>query len=309
MGGIFEQAEQTVARRQARTQRWRALARVARVPVLAGLALVALLAWALSGWAMWPWVAGAGALIVLALLRIPRHLGPVWTAAGVLLVVDAVFAGWYVPPWWWAVLAGLVLTATATTIAVRGRLQTRRRETLGALALGVMLLAGGIVGLAVDAALEQAAADRDLQAAHDAAVPRILPRTPGAMVNFLADRLTYTAQAQHTHPATTTPTPTEQQWTADFCFVFSPAAQQQLAATYSGPDCPAAAGALARTIHDPLGYANNVWLPGNATSTLPGGLLQVDACHLDAPGPPLGVLTLQQQHGEGQLIIAVAPCG
>ncbi|MET7997895.1 hypothetical protein ABZU76_44135 [Amycolatopsis sp. NPDC005232] len=181
----------------------------------AGVALFAILASVLSGWAMWPWAGALGALIVLALSGARLRLDPVYTLAAALLVTDVWFLA-TVNPSWWAVLAGTVVTGAAT---LNLRLRTRRRETLGALALG-MLLAGGITGLLVDAALARADAERDLQAAHHAAVPRILPHTPGAMVAFLVERIGH-------------PTPGN---VADACLAFSPHAQQQLAAAHHAED-------------------------------------------------------------------------
>ncbi|HEY3482512.1 MAG TPA: hypothetical protein VG674_31945 [Amycolatopsis sp.] len=315
---IFERAQLTIERRRARARQWRALAEVLRVPVLAAVALVAVLAWWLSGWVMWPWTIGLCALVVLAMLRVPRQAGPVWTLMLVVLAVDVAFM-WWVSPWWWAILAGTVLTAAGTAAAIATRLHARRRETLAALAAGLVLLAGGIVGLAVTAAQERAVAARELQAAHDAAVPRILPRTPASMVNFLTERLAYLARAQHGTPVPGQPRAGDLR--ADICFVFAPAAQAQLAGALRVPDCPAAAGALARQVTPgrELAYTNDVWLPGNAIGRGPTEIT-VDACRLDftptlsddagtgAPGPQLGHLTLQQQAGEGHLVVAYAPC-
>ncbi|HEY2096297.1 MAG TPA: hypothetical protein VGH72_07535 [Pseudonocardia sp.] len=303
MGGVYDQAARAVATQQARAQRRRVLAQAARIPALAGAVVVAVVATVLSGWAMLPWVAALLALLLLALTGFRRRLGPWWTSVVTVLVADVGLVGWYVDPWWWAVLAGLVLTGAAAAAGYRLRLRTRRRETLGAAALGVLLLAGGIVGLAMDAAAARAAAERDLQAAHDAAVPKILPRTPNSMVAFLVERIGH-------------PTPAN---VADVCFVFAPAAQHQLAAAHVGPDCPAAVRALATQVRDPLDYINNLWLPGDATTSGPNATTVVDACRLDFssitddtptsnPGPQLGRLTLQQQHGEGQLIIGYQPC-
>jgi hypothetical protein len=314
--GLFERAEAAWARRQARARRWAVLARVVAGPVLSGLALVGLLAWWLSGWNAWPLTGAAGALAVLALLRVPRRAGPVWTAALALAVADA----WWltlVTPWWWAVLAGTILAAAAAAAAIATRLRTRRREILAALALGIVLLAGGIVGLAVTAAAERAEAQRQLQAAHDQAVPRIRPRGAGAMVFALTEQLAYISLAQHGNP-THAPIPGEQDAVATFCFNFSDTAQHQLAAALRVPDCAAAAETLARQVTG-LAYTNNVSLPGSATVQSPDGL-RVDACRLDfgtvfgdsgtvgPPGPQLGRLVLQQQSGEGHLVVSYAPC-
>ncbi|WP_326567412.1 hypothetical protein VSH64_37085 [Amycolatopsis rhabdoformis] len=304
--------------RRARAARWRMLAQAVQWPVLGGVALVALLAWVLSQWAVVPWLVGFVVLVVLAAMQVPAKVGTVWAATAVLVVVDVAFVGWYVDPWWWAVLAGLVLTGAGVAVALRFRLRERRLENLGALALGILLLAGGVAGLLLDAAAERVASARDLQAAHDAAVPRILPRTPNAMVVFLVERLTYVAQQQRTRPADAAPTAAEANWVADACFVLAPAAQRQLAQAHGGPDCPAAVEALARQVRDPLDYANNVWVPGDAVTTAPDGL-HVDACQLDfgsltddtpttAPGPQLGRLTMRQQQGASQLVVDYQPC-
>jgi hypothetical protein len=301
---FYDQAVRAVQARQDRVRRRQLLVQAARMPVLAGAVLVAVLAWALAGWAMWPWAAALAALIVLALTGFRRRLGPWWTTTVAVLVADVGLIGWYVDPWWWAVLAGAVLTGSAATVAVRGRLQVRRRETLAAAALGVVLLAGGIIGLVVDSSIERAAAERDMQAAHDAAVPKILPRTPNSLISFLVERIGH-------------PTPNN---IADVCFVFSPAARLELAAAHGGPDCPAAVRALAAQVSDPLDYINNLWLPSDAATPGPTkDVTVVDACRLDfgsitddtptrAPGPQLGRLTLAQQHGEGQLIVGYQPC-
>uniref|UniRef100_UPI003F49771D hypothetical protein n=1 Tax=Amycolatopsis sp. CA-096443 TaxID=3239919 RepID=UPI003F49771D len=212
---------------------------------------------------------------------------------------------------------GTILTGPTGAAATSTRLRTRRREVLGALVGGIVLLAGGIVGLAVTAATERAAAQRQLQAAHDQAVPRIRPRGAGAMVFALTEQLTYLSLAQHGNSAHV-PIPSRDDAVATFCFNFSDGARRQLAAALHVPDCPAAA--LARQVTRGLDYTNNVSLPGSATSPGPDGKLDVDACRLDfgsvlgdgqaaaPPGPQPGRLVLQQQNGEGHLIVAYAPC-
>ncbi|ADJ42199.1 hypothetical protein AMES_0377 [Amycolatopsis mediterranei S699] len=173
---------------------------------------------------------------------------------------------------------------------------------LAAVVAGLVLMVTSTTMLAVNAA-EQAAIERQQQAqAHEQAVARILPRTPASMVNFLAERIAR-------------PTPTA---VADACFVFSPAAQRQLADAHGGEDCPGAIQALAAQVVDPSGYVNHLWLPGRATQPGPAGTLTVDACVLDFggiagwsgpdPGPQIGHLTLTQQHGEGQLITRYTRC-
>ena len=209
----------------------------------------------------------------------------------------------FVDPWWWGLLAGIVLTGAATAAAIRLRFRTRRRETAAALAAGLVLLTGSAVMLAVDTADRAAQSQHELDQAHDEAVARILPHTPAGMVAFLVERIAR-------------PTPDA---VADACFVFNPTAGRQLADARHVPDCPAAIRALAAQVADPADYINNLWLPGSATSPGPSGTLVVDACHLDFssvvddtphphPGPQIGILTLAQQHGAGHLIIDYRAC-
>jgi hypothetical protein len=273
--------------------------------VLATLVVVTATAWWLSGWAWWPWTGGAGALIVLALVGMPRRIGPAYTFAVVLAVVD-VWLLLLVDPWWWGVLVGVVLTGASTAAAVKLRFRTRRRETAVALVLGVAMLVTSVTMLAVDAAAEAEQAQRELDQAHDEAVARILPRTAGSMVSFLVERIGMAP----THPESV----------KDTCFVFSPAAQRQLADALGAPDCSGAVYALGAQVRDRGDYINNLWLPGAATTRGPEpGVQVVDACHLDFssltddnatpnPGPQLGVLTLRQQQGQGNLITAYRPC-
>jgi hypothetical protein len=123
------------------------------------------------------------------------------------------------------------------------------------------------------------------------------------MVNLLAQNIAY-------------PTPDA---VTTACFYFASHAQAQLARSRGVADCPAAIRSLARLVSAAGDYVNNLWLPGQATRNGPGGTLVVDACHLTFdrltddtphpnPGPQLGVLTVQQQQGEGHLIVAYQPC-
>lgn len=121
MGGEIlnrlEAAEHGSAQRQARLA---AIERGAQVPVLTATATLALVAWRLSGWAIWPWAGGLGALGVLALVGIPRRLGVAYTVAAALVVVDVWFL-LLVEPWWWGLLAGLTLTGAGVLAVVKLR--------------------------------------------------------------------------------------------------------------------------------------------------------------------------------------------
>ncbi|WP_233225518.1 hypothetical protein [Amycolatopsis sp. CA-126428] len=293
--------EQKAARDQDRNRRREAIERAVRVPVLIGAGILALVAWWLSGWAMWPWLfGGVGGLV--AVLVVARRMPPLWRVTVPLLVV-AVWLLTYVNPWWWVLLAGVAVTGAGAAALVMLRLRVRRWRTSGALALGVVMVAAGWVMLAVDAARQARQTQQELNQAHDDAVARILPRTPGSMVNFLAERIAR-------------PTPDA---VADACFVFAPVARQQLADARRVPDCPAAIRAMAAEVTAAGDYVNNLSLSGQASQSNPDGTLSVDACHLDFsgltddtphtnPGPQIGRLTLAQQRGQGHLIVNYRPC-
>lgn len=309
MGGgtIFDRlaasGRRTAARQTARAERRAAIERAVRVPALVGAAVLALVAWWLSGWQMWPWTGAVVALAVLALLGVRQRLGVASTATVALLVTDVWLLA-YVDPWWWALLVGLAVTGAGVVAAVRLRFRVRRRETISALAAGGALLVASVIGLVVDAAQRAEDAQRVLDQGHEEAVARILPRTPASMVAFLVERIAW---------------PDRPYAVTNVCWMFTPEAQRQLADAHHVPDCQAAIRALAGQVTDPADYVNNLWLPGQASQPGPGGTLLVDACHLDfsrltddtpnaSPGPQIGHLTLTQQLGEGHRITAYRPC-
>lgn len=304
-GTIFDRLEAMGRRSADRQARRAAILRGAQTPVLVGLTMVTATAWWLSGWDWWPWTGGFAAVLLLALLGAPRRIGPVYTLAVALAVVDVWFL-LLVDPWWWVVLAGVVLAGAGAAAAIRLRFRTRRRETAGTLALGFALLATGVTMLLVDAAAAREQAQHELNQAHEQAVARLLPRTPGSMVAALVEGI---GQANDPREV------------SRVCFIFSPRAQRQLAAAHGAPDCAGAIRALGAQVTDRLDYINNLWLPGAATTRGPSPDVQVvDACHLDfsailddtptaTPGPQIGVLTLQQQDGEGSLIVDYRACG
>ncbi|GAB3168343.1 hypothetical protein GCM10027258_94910 [Amycolatopsis stemonae] len=179
--------ERKAARDQDRNRRRSAIERAVRVPALIGAGILALVAWWLSGWEMWPWLfGGVGGLV--AVLVVARGMPPMWRLTVPLLVVG-VWLLTYVDPWWWVLLAGVAVTGAGVAALVMLRLQVRRWQTLGALALGVGMVAAGWVMLAVDAATEKRQAQAELNEAHDEAVARILPRSPASMVDFLAEHI------------------------------------------------------------------------------------------------------------------------
>lgn len=298
---VVAAGERKAAQDQERNRRRAAIERAVRMPALIGSGILALVAWWLSGWEMWPWLfGGVGGLV--AVLALARSLPPVWRVTVPLLVVG-VWLLTYVDPWWWVLLAGLAVTGAGVAALVTLRLRVRRWQTLGALAAGVLMVAAGWVMLAVDSARHARQTQQELNQAHDEAVARILPRSPASMVDFLAERIAR-------------PTPDA---VADACFVFAPPAARELADARHVPDCPAAIRSMAAEVTAAGDYVNTLYLPGQATQSGPDGTLSVDACHLDFsgltddtpranPGPQLGYLTLAQQRGQGHLIVGYRPC-
>ncbi|WP_125675494.1 hypothetical protein [Amycolatopsis sp. WAC 04182] len=299
-------------RAAARERRRAAVERGVRYPAL-GLALfLALAAWWLSGWQMWPWLfGGVGGMVVMLLLG--RGVPLAWRLTVPLLVV-AVWLLTYVDPWWWVVIAGVILFAAAMVAAVHLRLRTRRWQTLGTLALGLAMVTAGSVMLAVHAAEETRQTQDELNAAHAEAVARILPRTPNALVWNLVVRLSDQATGGRQAAASGTSA------AADFCFHFSPQAADAFATARRAVDCPGAFLALAAEVTNPRDYVTRLSLPGSAVRFEPDNVTSVvDACHLTfgsilddtptaAPGPQLGELTLRQQLGQGHLVIGYRPC-
>jgi hypothetical protein len=250
---------------------------------------------------MWPWLfGGVGGLV--AVLVVARRVPPVWRVTVPLLVVG-VWLLTYVDPWWWVLLAGVAVSGAGVAALVMLRLRVRRWQTLGALTLGVVMVAAGWVMLAVDSARHARQTQQELNQAHDEAMARILPRSPASMVDFLAERIAC-------------PTPDA---IADACFVFAPAAGRQLADARHVPDCPAAIRAMAAEVTAAGDYVNNLYLSGQASRPNSDGTLSVDACHLDfsgmtddtphaSPGPQIGRLTLAQQRRQGNLIVGYRSC-
>ncbi|RSN42661.1 hypothetical protein DMC64_24395 [Amycolatopsis sp. WAC 04197] len=274
--------------------------------------LLALVSWGLSGWQMWPWLfGGVGGMVVMLLLG--RGVPLAWRLTVPLLVV-AVWLLTYVDPWWWAVIAGVIMVYAATVAAVHLRLRTRRWQTLGALAFGLAMVTAGSVMLAVNAAEETRQTQDELNAAHAEAVARILPRTPNALVWNLVVRLSDQATGGRQAAASGTTA------AADFCFHFSPEAADAFATARGAADCPGAFLALAAEVTNPRDYVTRLSVPGSAVRFEPDHITSVvNACRLEfgsvlddtpttAPGPQLGELTLRQQLGQGHLVIGYQPC-
>lgn len=84
---------------------WTRLTRTPRGAAGLGIVAAALLLWPFSGWSLLPWLAGAGALVLLALLRLDRLLsGWVWHVAGLTVVAGLMIS---TSPWAWALAASI----------------------------------------------------------------------------------------------------------------------------------------------------------------------------------------------------------
>ncbi|MFI5592944.1 hypothetical protein ACIA5G_48390 [Amycolatopsis sp. NPDC051758] len=305
-GSFFDRlaaaGERAAARDEASNQRRAAIERAVRLPVLISAATLALVAWWLSDWAMWPWLFGGvgGLAVVLVFGRGAPHA---WRLSVPLLIIG-VWLLTYVNPWWWVLLVGVVVTGAGVVALLRLRLRVRRWQTLRALALGVTMVTAGSVMLAVNASEQKRQAQAELNEAHDEAVARILPRGGKSMVDFLAEHIARFKPDDRLA-----------------CFVFTPQAQRQFAEALHAPDCPAAVAVMASKVESGAAgdYVNHLYLPGQATQSNPDGTLSVDACHLEFggllddtphpnPGPQIGMLTLSQQRGQGHLIVGYRPC-
>src|SRR3954470_1861789 len=129
---LVASGERKAAEDQERNRRRAAIERAVRMPALIGAGILALVAWWLSGWEVWPWLfGGIGGLV--AVLIFARRMPPVWRLTVPLLVVG-VWLLTYVDPWWWVLLAGVAVTGAGVAALVLLRLRGRRWQTLGALA-------------------------------------------------------------------------------------------------------------------------------------------------------------------------------
>lgn len=268
-----------VGARQGASPLWTRLTRTTRGASGLGIAAAALLLWPFSGWSLLPWLAGVGALVLLALLRLDRLLrGWVWHLAGLVVVAGLMVS---TSPWAWALAASIGLLVAGLL-----RLPEWRLVAVGAV---LCLVSGGAYALVnVEDAREAAAAQaqtqaesRGLQGARTATslLPTLLNRialnSPGAVCdNLLAEP-----------------------------------ARAPFTASTGQSDCPAAVAAIAARVADPNSYAD-----AEAPTREQGDGLLVDACELtwdaDPPaGPQLGILTVARAPtGPSFVVTAFASC-
>ncbi|MGQ0576981.1 MAG: hypothetical protein ACT4RN_22680 [Pseudonocardia sp.] len=258
---------------------WRRILRTPRAAAGLGIGAAALLLWPFAGWSWWPWVAGAGALVLLRLLRLDGLLrGWVWHVAG-LVVVAGLMLG--TGPWAWAFAASIGVLLAGLVQLPLWRLA----------AVGAVLCAVTGTGFAITQfrTAEQLAAQRaqtQMENRGQLGAPRATALLPVL--------LTTVARAE----------------TGAVCDnLIAPQARPAFAAAAGAPDCAAAVRALAAQVTDPRVYAE-----GEAPGTRRGDELDVDACRLTwpggaAPGPQLGRLTVgRAEAGTTYVVTGLRPC-
>lgn len=257
---------------------WR-FARSPRAAVGLGILAAALLLWPFSGWTALPWLAGLGALVLLALLRLDRLLhGWAWHVAGLVVVVGLMYS---THPWAWA-LAGSI------GVLLAGLVQLPAWRVA---AVGTVLVAVSATGFAISQyrTAEQVQAQQEQTQVESRG--RLGAPRPTAVLPTL---LTTLARGE----------------TGAVCgALVDPAAQPAFAASAGQPDCAGAVRALAARVTDADAYAK-----GAAPTTRDGTRTRVDACALTwraaaPPGPQLGRLTVEQiPGGTTYAVTAFEPC-
>uniref|UniRef100_UPI003F490734 hypothetical protein n=1 Tax=Amycolatopsis sp. CA-096443 TaxID=3239919 RepID=UPI003F490734 len=177
----------------------------------------------------------------------------------------------------------------------------RRWHAAAALAAGAALLAVGAVGWRADAAATAARQQAELDQAHAAAFPMILPRSGADLVHYLVGAI---AQHRPEHA----------------CFAFLPEAGRDFARAFGAASCEAAIDRLSRQLpggpRAGIAYENATGampLDGSATTDLGGGRKIVNACQVNVSPPTagpgrLGIFTMQQVDGAGSQVTAYSPC-
>lgn len=203
------------------------------------LLLVFAVVWPLAGFPWWP------LLVVLGLAAVLRVLGYGYLLAGkrgpsllVGLLVVTTLGAW--SPW-------LAVTGLGAAVAVAGTFRLPRWQLLAA---GMVLFLGAGAGYVVEtviAAQQRAAAYEQTRAYNQA---QLLPDNPrrvlGAVMALVADADTSAA-----------------------CFLFTDAAEAQLAAAWNAPDCPAAVLAWSEEVTRPADYDLSPRLLGDQVTLSP----------------------------------------
>jgi len=172
-----------------------------------------------------------------------------------------------------------------------------RWQPVTALAVAVALLAVGILGWRLDVAAERDRRQADLNAAHDLAFARILPRSGADLVYAFARAI-------------------GERKPEVICFAFLPQAGRDFARAHGGDTCEAAIDNLSRRVQVGARYQNAVMvlpLPSNAITYVDSKRKIVDACSInvnppDAGPSSLGIFTMDTVNGEGSQITNYTKC-
>ncbi|WP_410597856.1 hypothetical protein [Amycolatopsis sp. lyj-23] len=270
---------------------------------LLGVAVLAFLLLWWSGWRWFPTVIWAVIpTLVVVLPGVRRLIDESWgLVVGLLVAAFALTAS--VPGELVAVAWGAAIAAVAGLMLVKGGFGWRKWVPIAALSVaGVLVVTGGIVWI-VNAKDRAAEAQRQAQLAHEDNVSKLLPTSPRSAVIGLVEAVAVEAKAERA------------------CFTFSPTAAAEFAVAHQAADCLGALAKLRKDVRNFDDYVNQVSIPTQDEEKNPppaGAPRRLDACHLefsnfisggdDRAGPQIGLLTFQQQHGNGYLITEYRPC-
>ncbi|MGW7533441.1 hypothetical protein [Amycolatopsis sp. NPDC054798] len=276
-----------------------------RRPGALAAGLAAADAWWLSAVPLWGWALAVGGIVLAVglwwLWTLRAHRSVPTTPAGRLPAPRASQAA-VVPPESPAEVTAPIPRVRAARLPVPGLGRpVRGWHAAAALAAGLGLVAAGLVGWRADAAQRAAQQQRDLDAAHDAAYPGILPRSGADLVHALVGAIATV------HPERG-------------CFFFAPQAGRDFAASVGADTCEHAIGILSRQVpggvRGGIAYQNATGayvLDASATTDIGGGRKVVDACRVNVDPPSagpsrFGVFTMQQISGQGSQVVAFSKC-
>ncbi|NIH87081.1 hypothetical protein [Amycolatopsis granulosa] len=255
------------------------------------------LAFLLFWWSDWDWRPARlwflAPLVVVSLPPVRRRVDETWgLVAGLLLAARALMPE--VPGGLVALAWGLAIAATGGVSIRRHRSGRRKWVPIIALALGGVLILGGVHWLA---------GEPDRKAARVAEYRRyqlsmLYPSSPGNAMWELIDGMVTPAKRYMV------------------CFMFSPAAEQQFARAHGAADCEDVLANLQPRISNFDGSVKGV--PYESQIDLGPGRARLDACHLefsspgtdryDNDGPQLGVFEFEQQYDNGWMVTNYEPC-
>lgn len=279
------------------------LGRKIQLLTLLGVGTLAFLLFWWSDWHWWPTILFfLGPLVFVALPGIRRLIDESWG-----LVVGCLLAAFVLMPETPGSLVatawGLAIVAVAGAAFRRHRFGWRKWVPLAALVPAVALVVLG--GLAWWAGAQARAADeaRQAQQAHQYNVSKLLPTSPRSAVFALVEAVAVPAKADRV------------------CYAFSPTAAAEFAVAHQAADCIGALAKLRTQVRTFYDYVNQLGIPTQDEEKNPpaaGAPTHLDACHLtftnfisggdEHAGPQLGLLTFQQQYGNGYLITSYQPC-